>query len=115
MFIQSDSQDAILPADHVSAGTWSGKTAGLGAVDWLMLAAMPIFAAMALLTAFGDGPDMICSAMDASPLSGMAPMYALMSVFHAPPWFRLIAKARLKSSRIAPDRTHQAPDGLWLS
>jgi hypothetical protein len=60
--------------------------------DWLSLAAAPTFAMMALLTAlFGAGaPDMLCSAMHASPLGGMVPMYLLMSAFHLAPWLRLI-------------------------
>jgi hypothetical protein len=64
------------------------------AIDWLRLAAAPVFAAMALLTAMGDGPmPMICGS-DASLLTGMVPMYVLMSVFHAPPWLKLIANQR---------------------
>ena len=54
----------------------------LRAGDWLGLAAAPAFAAMALLTFLpGNGPPhMLCSAMRGAPLmSGMAPMYALMS------------------------------------
>ena len=41
---------------------------------------------MALLTALGGGGplDMLCGA-DASPLTGMIPMYLLMSAFHAAP------------------------------
>ncbi len=59
------------------------------AIDWLRLAAAPAFAIMALLT--GDGPmPMICTS-DASLLTGMVPMYVLMSIFHAPPWLKLIA------------------------
>jgi hypothetical protein len=61
--------------------------------DWLCLAAAPTFAIMALLTGvFGGGPpDVLCSAaQDASPLSGMVPMYLLMSAFHSAPWLRLI-------------------------
>jgi hypothetical protein len=60
---------------------------------WLSLAATPTFAVMALLTAFHvDGmPDMLCSTMPgASPLTGMVPMYLLMSVFHSAPWLRLL-------------------------
>src|SRR6478736_5239310 len=56
----------------------SGRTAALGAADWLCLAAAPAFAIMALLTGVlgGGAPDMLCSAaQDASPLSGMVPMY----------------------------------------
>ncbi len=65
-----------------------------GAADWLRLAATPIFATMALLTAVHGGGRMavMCSAMpDASPLDGMVPMYVLMSAFHAAPWLKLIA------------------------
>jgi len=59
----------------------------------LSLAATPTFAIMALLTAVHDGsmPDMICSA-DGSPLTGMVPMYALMSAFHLAPWLRLLSR-----------------------
>ena len=74
----------------------SGNAAALGAADWLCLAAAPTFAIMALLTGvIGGGPtDMLCSAaQDASPLSGMVPMYLLMSVFHAAPWLKLISAA----------------------
>jgi len=59
--------------------------------DWLGLAASPVFAVMALLAQGGGRPDMICSAMvDASPFGGMVPMYLLMSLFHSPPWLKLI-------------------------
>ena len=63
-----------------------------GAAEFLSLAAAPTFAAMALLTALGGGGPlaMLCSP-DASPLTGMVPMYLLMSAFHAGPWLRLFA------------------------
>jgi hypothetical protein len=64
---------------------------------WLCLAAAPTFAIMALLTALpGAGvPDMLCAAAQhASPLSGMAAMYWLMSVFHSAPWLKLISSRR---------------------
>jgi hypothetical protein len=70
------------------------KSSPLGAADCLSLAAAPTFAVMALLTAIlGGGPlDMLCSAApDASPLTGMIPMYVLMSAFHAAPWMKLIS------------------------
>src|ERR1700731_4545726 len=78
-----------------SAG--SVNAAALGAADWLCLAAAPTFAIMALLTGvFGGGPpDMLCSAaQDASRLSGMVPMYLLMSAFHSAPWLKLIPSRR---------------------
>jgi hypothetical protein len=64
------------------------------ATDWLGLAAAPVFAAMALIAwAQGHGmPDMLCSsAHEASPLTGMVPMYVLMSAFHSRPWLNLLA------------------------
>ena len=63
-----------------------------GLTGWLGLAAAPTFAAMAMLTmVLGDGGmTAICSAAHA-PLNGMAPMYLLMSLFHAGPWVKLAA------------------------
>ncbi|HTQ33316.1 MAG TPA: hypothetical protein VMI30_04020 [Stellaceae bacterium] len=65
------------------------------ASKWLCLAAAPSFALMALLAVGFAGdvqPNFFCSAVrHASPLSGMALMYVLMSTFHLPPWLRLIA------------------------
>jgi len=61
----------------------------------LSLAATPTFAIMALLTAVHGGgmPDMLCSsARDGSPLTGMVPMYLLMSAFHLGPWLKLISR-----------------------
>jgi hypothetical protein len=75
----------------------SGHAPALGAADWLCLAAAPTFAIMALLTGVlgGGPPDMLCAAEhDASPLSGMVPMYLLMSAFHSAPWLRLISSRR---------------------
>jgi hypothetical protein len=67
----------------------------LRAVDGLALAASPTFAAMALLTGvLGDPAEMLCSVAGVSPLSGMALMYLLMSVFHAGPWLRLLRARR---------------------
>jgi len=70
----------------------SSPVHALGAADWLCLAAAPTFAIMALLTGVlgGGPPDMLCSAAhEASPLSGMLPMYLLMSAFHSAPWLKL--------------------------
>jgi hypothetical protein len=75
----------------------AGSAGTLGAADWLCLAAAPSFAIMALLTGIlGVGPQhMVCSfAQDPSPLSGMVPMYVLMSAFHSAPWLKLISSWR---------------------
>jgi tetrahydromethanopterin S-methyltransferase subunit D len=61
---------------------------------WLPLAAAPTFAAMALLTGIGGGGNMLCSAQDASLLTGMVQMYLLMSAFHSAPWLKLISSRR---------------------
>jgi len=60
----------------------------------LVLAAAPTFALMALWTGlFADRSDLLCMGMqDASPVNGMALMYALMSAFHAAPWLRWIGR-----------------------
>ena len=75
----------------------SGSAAALAAADWLCLAAAPTFAIMVLLTIVLDGgqQDILCAAAQgASPLSGMVPMYVLMSAFHSAPWLKLIAGIR---------------------
>lgn len=60
----------------------------------LYLAATPTFAAMAVLTSVaGSGAqDSLCSIAGVSPLTGMMPMYLLMSLFHSAPWLRLISR-----------------------
>ena len=79
----------------------NGNAAALGAADWLCLAAAPTFAIMALLTAVLDGrpPEMLCSAVQGSPWSGMVPMYLLMSAFHSAPWLKLISSRRSGAGR----------------
>lgn len=65
----------------------------IGAAEMLSLAAAPTSAAMALFTALdGGGPrEALCSAgPGTSLLTGMVPMYGLMSAFHLAPWVRLI-------------------------
>ena len=76
-----------------------GHAPALGAAGWLGLAAAPTFAIMALLTGVLGGGPMLCSAaQDASPLSGMVPMYLLMSAFHSAPWLKLIRAAQPRSN-----------------
>jgi hypothetical protein len=70
--------------------------------SWLSLAAAPTFAIMALLTRIhGDSmSDIVCSAVqDSSPLTGMFPMYLLMSAFHLTPWLRLLSRRRSVAGR----------------
>ena len=81
-----------------------GGTTALSAANWLCLAAAPTFAIMALLTGLLDSgaPSMLCSAThDAAPLSGMVPMYLLMTAFHSAPWLKLISNRR--------NSAHQTP------
>ena len=79
----------------------NGNATAIGAADFLYLAAAPIFAMMALLTGvLGGGPvDALCSVAGASPLSGMVPMYLLMSAFHLAPWLKLISSRRSRACR----------------
>ncbi len=64
---------------------------GAQVAGWLGLAASPAFAIMALVTAAGGPAAMMCAAMPAPLLSGMAPMYLLMSTFHSGPWLKLLS------------------------
>jgi len=68
--------------------TWPGAAGLLG------LAATPVFAAMALLSAIPGGTHAaLCGGMpDALSAGGMALMYLLMSVFHSAPWLRMIGR-----------------------
>ena len=74
----------------------AGRRAAHRAADYLSLAAAPTFAVMALLTAVNGPADMICAHMgEGFPLSGMAPMYLLMSAFHLTPWLRLASRREI--------------------
>lgn len=82
------------PRETAGGTAKSGNAPAVGADGWLCLAAAPAFAIMALLAGVlgGGRPDLLCSAArDASPLSGMVPMYLLMSTLHSAPWLKLIA------------------------
>ena len=83
------------------------------AADWLSLAAAPTFALMAAVTAILDGGahQMACSAtMHMSPLTGMVPMYALMSAFHSTPWLRLVSRwANRSIVQVVGEKTKRVP------
>jgi hypothetical protein len=77
------------------SGRNDGAAVARAAADWLSLAAAPTFAVMALMTATGGEPQWLCAAAHlGTPLSGMVPMYLLMSAFHTMPWLRLISGRR---------------------
>ena len=74
-----------------------GAAAARGIAKWLSLAAAPTFAIMALLTGIFGGSqlDLLCSAAPhTSQLTGMVPMYLLMSAFHSAPWLKMISSRR---------------------
>ena len=83
----------------ISATASAGRASVVAArhlARWLALAASPTFAIMAVLTVvIGEGPaDTLCVAGHGALLSGMAPMYLLMSAFHSAAWLRWIGERR---------------------
>ena len=79
-----------------------GDAAALGTAGWLGLAAAPTFAVMAVLSGLSGGADMMCpAAHGVSVLSGMVPMYVLMSAFHVVPWLKLISRRRSAACRLS--------------
>jgi hypothetical protein len=75
-------------ANYGAAPTIKGQLAALG-LRSLSLAATPVFAGMALLTArTADQSPFVCM-NSAAMLGGMTTMYALMSLFHLASWLRL--------------------------
>ena len=77
---------------HSGTGSTIPEGTTLGIADWLCLAAAPTFALMALLTCvFSGDAAMLCMGANASPLTGMAAMYLLMSAFHLAPWLRVVS------------------------
>ena len=76
-----------------SARDGSRSPVTISLAQGLGFAAAPTFAVMALVTGvLAGGPSMLCMGAHASPLGGMAPMYALMSVFHAGPWLKQLSR-----------------------
>jgi hypothetical protein len=98
-FIVRDRSESVMmvatQGEAAAACAGRGDAAVLGVADWLCLAAAPTFAIMALLTGVFGARDILCSAgRGALSLSGMVPMYLLMSAVHAAPWLKLIAGRR---------------------
>lgn len=86
---------AAYPAGPTGEGHGGGAAISRVAAEWLGLAAAPAFLTMALLTAvLGGGAEPLCSEKHGSLVSGMVPMYLLMSAFHSAPWLRLISARR---------------------
>ena len=84
------------PANSVGGGHGDDVAIARVAADWLGLAAAPAFAMMALMTfCLGGGMEPLCSATPfGSLMSGIAPMYLMMSAVHSAPWLRMITGAR---------------------
>ena len=86
------------------AARWPGATVDVA--GRLGLAAAPIFALMAWISATGPAGMAMCStAFSFVPINDMALMYLLMSVFHLPPWLKLLPHAR----RAAPPAPLSTP------
>lgn len=75
-----------------TGGVIRRSVTSLKVTDVLAFAASPTFAVMAVVTSTlgDDSAETLCSAAHASPLSGMATMYLLMSAFHVAPWVRVV-------------------------
>lgn len=79
-----------LAATGTNAPTGPSASDGAG---WLSLAASPTFTLMAGITAIGSPGMAMCSAPPSwGPVNDMALMYLLMSLFHLPPWLRLLSR-----------------------
>ena len=76
-----------------AVGTGSANTRRTyGAAGWLALAASPVFAVMAWIAAKDASGMALCSpASSTLPIDGMSAMYLLMSLFHLPPWLKLVS------------------------
>jgi hypothetical protein len=81
----------ISAATNRSAETWQAR----GAAGWLAIAASPTFALMALFSVHDAHRIALCSSGSSLlSIDGMTAMYLLMSLFHLPPWLKLVSTAR---------------------
>jgi hypothetical protein len=62
------------------------------APGWIGLAASPIFALMALVSATDAPQAAICAPAGDMPIHDMIWMYLLMSLFHMSPWLKLASR-----------------------
>ena len=95
--------------------TATGKIASspwpaIDAAGGLGLAAAPVFALMAWISAVGSPGMAMCSAASAFvPFDEMALMYVLMSVFHLSPWMKILsARSRRPDAPPRPKETDNA-------
>ncbi|WP_207792108.1 hypothetical protein [Siccirubricoccus phaeus] len=112
---QRESREERLAERPASPAAGGGAALLRRAADGLGLAAAPGFALMALLAAAPGPAAALCGGAMASPLQGMAAMYLLMSLVHAAPWLRLLARRRggaaRPGTRAGPRRPAQAAQG----
>lgn len=81
------------------AGGNTGARVPRDAAGWLGLAASPVFALMAWISAGDVSQTLICSsAQGLLPVGGMTWMYLLMGLFHLSPWLKRASRQpRLKT------------------
>jgi hypothetical protein len=82
-----------LEAAPVPASARDRQRPRVKAASVLLFAAAPTFGIMALLTAAQSAamPDVLCSSSRGGWfLTGMVPMYSLMSAFHLTPWLKFV-------------------------
>ena len=79
--------------------------------EWLSLAAAPVFAAMALVSAAAVGRpmDALCGPGTGWPLDGMVVMYLLMCAFHVAPWLKRLGERRSVEEHSVEEESECSP------